>query len=65
MSEDYVCQECGFTQASTSDGETCPFCGGNFVDLNDELAVADDNFMEESDSEEDMGFGLEEFPRAA
>ena len=57
MPEEYVCQDCGCTQETKSDGEVCPWCGGKFVNLNEDLADYEDQFQDNVDSgEDDFGF---------
>lgn len=52
MPEDYVCNECGFTQDVAREEESCPFCGGRFVNLNDDVSVMDDRFGQDEESDE-------------
>jgi len=63
MPDEFACQECGYTQEMASDGEGCPFCGGKFVNLNDDLATMDDHYGQdeaETDQAGDEDFGVGE-----
>lgn len=65
MPDEFACQECGFTQDSISDGESCPFCGGGFVNLNDDLTTFDDRYGQDESDTADDDLGLSEgFPNA-
>ena len=57
MPEEFVCQECGCAQEVVSFGEDCPYCGGKFVNLNDDLMSMDDE-VEESDDNFDVDGGF-------
>ena len=55
MPEEYVCQDCGNYQEVVSDGESCPNCGGRFVNINEELVT--DDLEDENSPEEDFNVG--------
>lgn len=58
MPEEFVCQDCGCAEEVVSDGASCPFCGGKFVNLNDDLVSmeADNGEFEEEGINVDGGF---------
>lgn len=64
MSEESVCKECGFIQESIGDDDNCPFCGGSFVNLEDDAAMMDEKYNQEYSDEDEFGSGFDEMPES-